>query len=71
MGDWPLYIVPPLIIGGCGIAGIYVAQYMDYDETVGLGVGLTGGSVIAAMYIKGKLTDMGAYERAANNGRNG
>lgn len=57
MGEgWGLYVVPPLLIGGCGVAGIYAAQYMDYDETVGLGVGLTVGSLISGVYMKMKVS---------------
>lgn len=52
MKGWGLYILPPLFIGGMGVAGIYAAQKFDYDETLGLGVGLMVGSVVSGVYMK-------------------
>lgn len=51
-----MYLVPPLLIGGGGIAGIYTAQHFDYDETVGLGVGLMVGSLFSGVYMKMKVS---------------
>lgn len=52
VNEWAVYLAPPLLIGGGGITGIYLAQHYDYDEVIGLAVGLMVGSVASGVYMK-------------------
>lgn len=71
MNGWGLYILPPLFIGGMGVAGIYAAQLFDYDETLGLGIGLMVGSVVSGVYMKIQVSGDAYREALRTDERNG
>lgn len=70
MNGWGLYILPPLFIGGMGVAGIYIAQKFDYDETLGLGIGLMAGSLVSGVYMKVQVSGDAYREALRTDERN-